>query len=569
MSLLITIEGIDGSGKTTLINNLKKNAELNLITHNWRDTELGQKIWHLLNESRAEGKVGLPSTWTYIFLIFAAFDELAQQIIKPNLSENKTVLIDRYIDSTLVYQGLAGKMGVDNIQKTAEKTIDLPLPDITFILDIEPQQAQARLRKRKEETGEYTNWDNLNLEFHHRIRNYYLELKKMFPERIYIVDATKGEAEVAAEVKEIIQQICLPKQDLSQFVRVVIKNEKGELLLVKDKKWGWNLPGGKVEPGETPEAAARREIWEETNLVLENYEKIAERNVFYANLEKGNQYWKGYFFQANQYSGEIQNKEVKKIAEVKFIDINSTETSESRWSPSYQFYLNKIKNAKLTNLNKKPLLISIEGIDGSGKSSLVEKLKQTIPNSVATQSPRGTELGKKVWDLVTENLVDRKLITNVWTEFFLFTANHNEHFLTVIKPNLSENKTVLIDRYIDSTLVYQGIRGKLPIPKLVEVWENTINLPFPDLTFVLDIEPTRTAERVNQRRRETGEELNNWDKSNWEFHQKIRNGYLELKKYFPERIKIINAERTAEEVLQEVLTIIRKYEYKKNAWNRE
>jgi len=58
----------------------------------------------------------------------------------------------------------------------------------------------------------------------------------MFPERIYIVDATTSEEEVAKEVREIIQQSCLPKQDLPQFVRVVIKNEKGELLLVKDKK---------------------------------------------------------------------------------------------------------------------------------------------------------------------------------------------------------------------------------------------------------------------------------------------------------------------------------------------
>jgi dTMP kinase len=81
--------------------------------------------------------------------------------------------------------------------------------------------------------------------------------------------------------------------------------------------------------------------------------------------------------------------------------------------------------------------------------------------------------------------------------------------LTVIKPNLEAKKTVLTDRYIDSTLVYQGIRGKLPIAKLVEIWQNTINIPYPDLTFVLDIEPAQTQERVNRRRQETGEEPNN------------------------------------------------------------
>ncbi|CAH1755877.1 13955_t:CDS:2 [Entrophospora sp. SA101] len=126
-------------------------------------------------------------------------------------------------------------------------------------------------------------------------------------------------------------------------------------------------------------------------------------------------------------------------------------------------------------MNKKALLISIEGIDGSGKSTLIKKLNETIINSVITQSPRGTILGEKVWDLVTENL-----------------------------PDLAAGKTVLTDRYIDSTLVYQGIRGKIPITKLVEL----------------------------------------------EFHQVIRNGYLKMKSYFPERIHIINADRSQDEYME-------------------
>jgi len=211
-------------------------------------------------------------------------------------------------------------------------------------------------------------------------------------------------------------------------------------------------------------------------------------------------------------------------------------------------------------MNKRPLLISIEGIDGSGKTSLIEELKRKVPNSFATQSPRGTELGKKVWDLVTENLVSRNLITNAWTEFFLFTANHNEHALTIIKPNLEAGRTVLIDRYIDSTFVYQGIRGKLPINKLVEVWAKTVNIPFPDITFVLDIDPARTKARINQRKQKTGEEPNNWDNANREFHQKIRSGYLELKEIFPERIKIINADRSLEEVVKEIYQVVNRFD---------
>ncbi|CAH1755650.1 16104_t:CDS:2 [Entrophospora sp. SA101] len=236
MSLLITLEGIDGSGKTTLINNLKKSA----------------------------------------------FDELVKKKIEPNLQANKVMIIDRYIDSTFVYQGLAGGLGINVIQKIAKKTINLPFPDLTFILDIDPQQAQARLKKRQKETGEYSNWDKLDLKFHGQIRNYYLELKKFFPERIYLVDAEKSAEEILTEVQDIIKQNHSPKNeaDLPKSVRVIIQNEKEEFLLVKDK---W-------EPNESPEEAAKREVFEETNLILENCQKIAEGNIFYANLPKGKQH---------------------------------------------------------------------------------------------------------------------------------------------------------------------------------------------------------------------------------------------------------------------------------------
>ena len=354
MSLLVTIEGIDGSGKSTLIKGLQKNSELDLITHNWRDTELGHKIWHLINETRAEEKNSLPSTWTYIFLIFSAFDELSQKIIKPNLQKNKVIVIDRYIDSTFVYQGLEGNLGINIVQEIARKTIDLPLPDITFVLDIDPQKAQFRLKKRQKETGEYTNWDKQDLEFHKRMRNHYLELKNIFPERIYLVDAEQSENEILTEVRDIVKQTYSPKNEanLPRFVRVVIQNKQGEFLLVKDKKWGWNFPGGKVEPGETPEAAAKREAFEETNLIVEDLDKIAEGNVFYANLPKGNQHWKGYFYETNKYSGEIKIKEIGKILDIKFVDCNSSEPEAKEFfdwmkkQQPHQFYWEKIKNLK-------------------------------------------------------------------------------------------------------------------------------------------------------------------------------------------------------------------------------
>ena len=343
MSWLISFEGIDGSGKTTLIKNLKQKAtDFNLKTHSWRETELGKKLWRLLNEAQKTKENNLPSNWSYIFLILVAFDELVKKIIKPNLLENKMVIVDRYIDSTFVYQGIEGGIKINVIQEIAQKTINLPFPDLTFMLDIEPQKAQERLRKRKAATGEYTNWDNLKLDFHQRIRNNYLKLKKIFPERIYVIDANKSEEEVTEEVWEIIKQLQYPKENLPKFVRVIVYNEEGKILLVKDKKWGWNLPGGKIEKEDkTPDEAAKREVFEETNLIIEDCEKIKEKNVFYANLEKGNQHWKGYFYQASKYSGEIRNK--GEVLDIKFVDIDSFPGINDN-SHSWKFYLEKIKS---------------------------------------------------------------------------------------------------------------------------------------------------------------------------------------------------------------------------------
>ncbi|MCE8163285.1 MAG: dTMP kinase [Candidatus Moeniiplasma glomeromycotorum] len=447
MSLLITLEGIDGSGKTTLINNLQKKSELNLVTRNWRDTELGQKIWDLLNQTKAEGQGGLPSSWSYIFMIFIAFEELVKKVIEPNLQNNEIVVIDRYIDSTLVYQGLEGQIRLNLIHEIAHKTINLPLPDITFILDIDPLQAQQRLNKRKLETGEYTNWDNLKLDFHRRIRNYYLELKKYFPERIYLIDANRSETEIAEEVSQIIQQISSPQEDLPKFARVVIQNEKGEFLLVKDK-WGWNFPGGKIEPGETPEEAAKREVWEETNLVIENLEKIGERNISFANLPSENRVWKGYFYSTNKYSGEIVNKEPDKLTEVKFLSYNTLKASEKHHP--YRFYLDIIK--RMSNIINQNTLIIIAGGSGTGKST-VESLLAQDPQivklvSTTTRPQREGEEHGQDYYFISKEEFETELEKGRFLEHVVYDGNYygiHGKVVDLILGTQKKNGVIIVD----------------------------------------------------------------------------------------------------------------------------
>ncbi|RHZ37557.1 Thymidylate kinase [endosymbiont GvMRE of Glomus versiforme] len=207
------------------------------------------------------------------------------------------------------------------------------------------------------------------------------------------------------------------------------------------------------------------------------------------------------------------------------------------------------------------LLVSFEGIDGSGKTSVVRKLSEKLPNSFATKEPRGTKLGERVWQLTNESLKNKELVIDSQSQLFLFAAAHNEH-LKIIRQQLSgeKDKIVLVDRYIDSTFVYQGLRGNLTeeqkksrVNLIKELFQKFINTRFPDLTFILNLEPEKAQARLEKR-----EEKNNWDKLDSEFHQQIRQGYLDLKKYyFPERnYHIINADRPLKEIVEEIYQII-------------
>ena len=115
---------------------------------------------------------------------------------------------------------------------------------------------------------------------------------------------------------------------IKNFVRVIIQNEKGELLVIFQKKWNcWVFPGGKIEPNETPLVAAKREVFEETNLIIEDLEIVAKKEFFSDELQKKEN---GYLIKANKYSGEIKNKEIEKIADIKFKQID------------YEFAINRL-----------------------------------------------------------------------------------------------------------------------------------------------------------------------------------------------------------------------------------
>jgi dTMP kinase len=197
------------------------------------------------------------------------------------------------------------------------------------------------------------------------------------------------------------------------------------------------------------------------------------------------------------------------------------------------------------------MFISFEGIEGSGKSSLIKNLKNYYKNHALdvffTKEPGGTELGEKIREI----LLDPTSEIDPSSELFLLMADRVHHVKNKINPNLNENKIVFCDRYIDSTIAYQG-GGRDLDDKDIEGMIKMLKLPIPDLTILLDVPVETGLMRAKQR-----SELDRFEKEDIDFHKKIRQSYLNLQKKYPDRIIIFNASMNENDVFEEVLNYIK------------
>ena len=197
------------------------------------------------------------------------------------------------------------------------------------------------------------------------------------------------------------------------------------------------------------------------------------------------------------------------------------------------------------------MFISFEGIEGSGKSSLIKNLKNYYKNHALdvffTKEPGGTELGEKIREI----LLDPTSKIDPSSELFLLMADRVHHVKNKINPNLNENKIVFCDRYIDSTIAYQG-GGRDLDDKDIEGMIKMLKLPIPDLTILLDVPVEMGLMRAKER-----SELDRFEKEDIDFHKKIRQSYLNLQKKYPDRIIIFNASMNENNVFEEVLNYIK------------
>ena len=204
------------------------------------------------------------------------------------------------------------------------------------------------------------------------------------------------------------------------------------------------------------------------------------------------------------------------------------------------------------------MFISFEGIEGSGKSTLLENLKKYYLKKdlevLFTKEPGGTELGKVIRNI----LLDPKSLISSEAELLLLMADRIEHVTTIINPNLKKNKMIFCDRYIDSTIAYQGKGRNLSEDKVKKLID-ALNLPIPDLTILLDLPVEDGLLRANKRN-----ELDRFEKEDINFHESIRKSYLDLQKKDPKRIFLFDSSISENKLFENVLNLIEKKIYESN-----
>ncbi len=198
---------------------------------------------------------------------------------------------------------------------------------------------------------------------------------------------------------------------------------------------------------------------------------------------------------------------------------------------------------------KKGLFITFEGIDGCGKTTQLENVRKLLEENgiecVTTREPGALKLGSQIREILLH--YDGVVADNC--EMFLFLADRSQHVETFIKPMLEEGKVVLCDRHTDSTIAYQGYGRGGDVEKLTELNKIATNGLVPDLTFLFDVSVETGHERA-------GKDLDRLELAGKEFFERTRQGYLTLAKQHPERIKVINAEKSKESVYNDVKSLI-------------
>lgn len=200
----------------------------------------------------------------------------------------------------------------------------------------------------------------------------------------------------------------------------------------------------------------------------------------------------------------------------------------------------------------KGFFITLEGPDGSGKSTIIKLignyLEKKAIDFVMTREPGGTLIGEEIRHIILD---EKNINMGKETEALLYAASRAQHIHEKIKPSLEEGKLVICDRFLLSSLAYQGVGRDLGIDKVKAINDFGIKGLNPDLILFFHIDPELTLKR-----KFIGDSPDRLEQEGNEFHKKVYEGYMELLKLYPENIKIIDATKTIEEVLEQSINEI-------------
>ena len=209
-------------------------------------------------------------------------------------------------------------------------------------------------------------------------------------------------------------------------------------------------------------------------------------------------------------------------------------------------------------VDMKGLFISFEGNDGSGKSSVIkavhQKLNELGYNVILSREPGGSKIAEKIREIILDK---DNLGMDDWTEALLYAASRREHINKTIKPALDRGDIILCDRYLDSSLAYQGKARNLGIDNVYNMNQYATNGLLPDLTLLVCVRPEVGLDRIAKNR----SDKDRLELETIEFHHNVYDGYQEVAKTYPNRIKIVDGEKSMEEVandaIEKVVTFVK------------
>ncbi|MDP8949102.1 MAG: dTMP kinase [Actinomycetota bacterium] len=208
-------------------------------------------------------------------------------------------------------------------------------------------------------------------------------------------------------------------------------------------------------------------------------------------------------------------------------------------------------------LTSRGIFVTIEGLDFSGKSTLVRALKPLLassdPATHFTREPGGTPVAERIRGL----LLDPGVEMDAWTEAYLYAAARADHARRGILPRLLRGENVVCERYLDSSLAYQGFGRGLGVEAVRGLNAWAVGTVVPDKTFYLRLD----AEERDRRARALGAPLDRLEKLGDEFVRRVEEGFEELARLEPERIEVLDATRPPEELAELVVGEIRRLQY--------